>query len=74
MPNTVPERQWTLAERNLGTVGRDWSTSDVFERLVRGTERGLGHVWLDGQSVSPSSHPWLLQGVPLILLAFTSDE
>lgn len=48
---SLPERRWRLAERRLGDVGMGWSTSDAFERLIREKDRGLGQIWLDGQSV-----------------------
>jgi len=41
-----------LEEKRLGDVGRAWTTSDAFERLVREQDAGIGQVWLDGQSAS----------------------
>lgn len=67
-PGTPPTRQialneallqpsWKLQSKRLGSIGADWSTSDAFERLIRDPKQGIGHVWLDGQSVS---HQWRL--------------
>jgi len=39
-------------EKQLGEIGKDWTTSDAFEALVRKENSGIGQVWLDGQSVS----------------------
>jgi hypothetical protein len=44
-----------LREKELGEIGRDWTTSDAFEALVRKENSGIGQVWLDGQSVSYQS-------------------
>lgn len=46
------QARYKLEERRLGAVGRDWTTLDAFERLVREQDVGIGQVWLDGQSVS----------------------
>lgn len=43
-----------LAEKRFGELGKELSTADVFQRVVRsrkGKERAIGEVWLDGQTV-----------------------
>jgi hypothetical protein len=50
-----------LKEKEFGGIGRDWTTSDAFEALVRKDISGIGQVWLDGQSVSHQPLPLELQ-------------
>jgi hypothetical protein len=52
---------YVLKEKEFGGIGRDWTTSDAFEALVRKDISGIGQVWLDGQSVSHQPLPLELQ-------------
>jgi len=52
-----PSHSLRMVERKLD-AGRDLSTQDVFERVVRsrkGKERAVGEVWLDGETPTRST-------------------
>ena len=56
LTDRLRQARYRLEEKRRGDVGRDWTTPDAFERLIREQDAGIGQVWLDGQSVSDIPH------------------